>query len=41
MLLPLRGFEGARRMRENVRDAEICVALVGDFLRAAKEQGFE
>jgi hypothetical protein len=41
LLLPLRGFEVARRVREDVRDAEVCVALVGDFLRAAEEQGFE
>ena len=41
LLLPLRDVEGTRRVREDVRDAEVCVALVGDFLRAAEEQGFE
>ena len=41
MLLPLWDVEGARRVCEDVRDAEVCVALVGDFLRAAEEQGFE
>ena len=41
LLLPLRGVEGTRRMRENVRDAEVCVALVGDILRATEEQSFE
>ena len=41
LLLPLRGVEGARRVREDVRDAEVCVALVGDVLRAAEEQSFE
>jgi hypothetical protein len=41
LLLPLCGFEGARRVREDVRDAEVCIALVGHFLRAAEEQGFE
>jgi hypothetical protein len=30
----------ARRMREDVRDAEVRFALVGNFLRAAEEQGF-
>jgi len=28
-------------MREDVRDAEVRVALVGDVLRAAEEQGIE
>jgi hypothetical protein len=41
VLLPLWDVEGARRVREDVRDAEVCVALVGDVLRAAEEQGFE
>jgi hypothetical protein len=41
VLLPLRDVEGARRVRENVRDAEVCVALVGYVLCAAEEQGFE
>jgi hypothetical protein len=41
LLLPLCGFEGARRVREDVRDAEVCIALVGYFLRAAEEQSFE
>jgi len=41
LLLPLRGVEGARRVREDVRDAEVCVALVGNVLYAAEEQGFE
>ena len=41
MLLPLRDVEGARRVREDVRDAEVCVALVGDVLRAAEEQNCE
>lgn len=40
VLLPLRDVEGTRRVREDVRDAEVCVALVGDFLCAAEEQGF-
>ena len=40
LLLPLCGFESAWRVREDVRDAEVCVALVGDFLRAAEAQGF-
>jgi hypothetical protein len=33
VLLPLPDVAGARRMREDVRDAEVCVALVGDFVR--------
>ncbi len=41
LLLPLRNVEGARRMREDVRDAEICVALVGYVLCAAEEQSDE
>jgi hypothetical protein len=41
MLLPLRSFEGSRRMREDVRDAEVCFAMVGRFLCAPEEQGFE
>jgi hypothetical protein len=41
VLLPLRDVEGARRVREDVRDAEVCVALVGDVLCAAEEQGGE
>lgn len=28
-------------MREDVRDAEICVALVGDVLRDSEKQGFQ
>ena len=41
LLLPLRGVEGARWVREDVRDAEVCVALVGNVLCTAEEQGFE
>jgi hypothetical protein len=41
VLLPLRDVEGARRVREDVRDAEVCVALVGDVLRDSEEQGDE
>jgi hypothetical protein len=37
VLLPLRDVACARRMREDVRDAEVRVALVGYFLRAAEE----
>jgi hypothetical protein len=37
VLLPLRDFEGARRVCEDVRDAEVCVAVVGNFLCAAEE----
>jgi hypothetical protein len=35
MLLPLRAVAGLGELRENVRDAEICVALVGRFVRQA------
>src|SRR5579871_1123491 len=31
VLLPLRDVEGARRVREDVRDAEVCVAVVGHY----------
>jgi hypothetical protein len=41
VLLPLWDVEGARRVREDVRDAEVCVAVVGDVLRTAEDQGFE
>jgi len=39
LLLPLWDVEGAQRMRQDLRDAEICFALVGDILRAASPQG--
>jgi len=32
MLLPLFQGQGLGQLREDVRDAEICVALVGDVL---------
>jgi hypothetical protein len=38
VLLPLRDVEGARRMREDVRNAEVCVAVVGHLLRHSEEQ---
>ena len=41
MLLPLRDVEGARRMREDVRNAEVCVAVVGHLLRDSEEPGDE
>jgi hypothetical protein len=37
MLLPLWDVEGARRVREDVRDAEVCVALVGNVLRDSQD----
>jgi hypothetical protein len=37
VLLPLRNVEGARWLREDVRDAEVCIALVGNILRASEE----
>ncbi len=30
--MPLFQSEGLRKLREDVRDAEVCVALVGDIL---------
>ena len=33
LLLPLFQSEGPGKLREDVRDAEVCVALVGDILR--------
>ena len=41
VLLPLWDVEGSWWMREDVRDAEVCVALVGDVLRDSEEQGCE
>jgi hypothetical protein len=41
VLLPLWYVEGARRVREDVRDAEVCFALVGNVLRDSEEQGDE
>lgn len=35
MLLPLRGIEGARRLRKNVRFKALRFALVGEDLREA------
>jgi len=35
LLLPLRGIQSTRRLRENVRVEEICVPLVGHQLRQA------
>ena len=41
VLLPLWDVEGSWWMREDVRDAEVCVALVGDVLRDSEEQDRE
>lgn len=38
MLLPLCCVEGAEWVRQDVRDAEVCFAVVGDFLCAAEAQ---
>jgi hypothetical protein len=37
VLLPLFARKDARKLRENVRDAEIRVALVGNVLREVAE----
>jgi hypothetical protein len=36
LLLPLCCVEGAEWVRQDVRDAEVCFAVVGDFLCAAE-----
>jgi hypothetical protein len=41
VLLPLWNVEGPWWMREDVRDAKVCVALVGDVLRDSEEQDRE
>jgi len=33
LLLPLREDQGSAKLREDVRIAEVCFALVGDFLQ--------
>src|SRR6266568_1910021 len=38
LLLPLRGIQSPRRLRENVRVEEICVPLVGHQLRQASHE---
>ena len=38
VLLPLRNVKGARWVREDVRDAEVCIPLVGNILRPPEEQ---
>jgi hypothetical protein len=38
VLLPLCCVEGAEWVRQDVRDAEVCFAVVGDFLCAAEAQ---
>jgi hypothetical protein len=41
LLLPLWDVAIARRVREDVRNAEVCVAMVGDVVCAAEEQDYE
>jgi hypothetical protein len=39
LLLPLRGFPNARRLYEDVRDAEVCITVVGDDVRETSAEG--
>jgi hypothetical protein len=39
LLLPLRGVACSKRVREDVRVAEVCFTLVGQFLREAPPAG--
>jgi hypothetical protein len=39
LLLPLRHVESTQWMRQNVRDAEVRFAMVGDILRASSAKG--